>query len=37
MSPFNVGRADLDPLGAGGGGMLFNPFAAGPNRPNLPR
>lgn len=22
----DIGRGDLDPLGRGGGGMLFNPF-----------
>lgn len=30
-NPFNVGRADLDPLARGGGGMIFNPFQ--PHRP----
>ncbi|XP_055325227.1 proteasome inhibitor PI31 subunit-like [Sitodiplosis mosellana] len=34
----DIGRGDLDPLGRGGGGMLFNPPFNNPNQPNiLPR
>lgn len=34
----DIGRGDLDPLGRGGGGMLFNPPFNNPNPPNiLPR
>lgn len=33
-----IGRGDLDPLGRGGGGMLFNPPFNSPHQPNiLPR
>lgn len=39
----DIGRGDLDPLGRGGGGMLFNPpfnnpniFPRGPDRNPLP-
>jgi len=28
-SPFSVGRGDLDPFGAGMGGMLFDPMRGG--------
>lgn len=31
----NIGRGDLDPLGRGGGGMLFNPPGM-PFRPEIP-
>lgn len=29
--PLRVGRSDLDPLGRGGGGMIFNPFGGRPS------
>lgn len=32
----DIGRGDLDPLGRGGGGMLFNPPGM-PFRPGMPR
>ena len=31
-NPWDIGRGDLDPLGRGGGGMIFNPpFRPGAN------
>lgn len=32
----DIGRGDLDPLGRGGGGMIFNPFNNNPEAA-LPR
>ncbi|XP_058798288.1 proteasome inhibitor PI31 subunit [Phymastichus coffea] len=36
MSPFGIGRDDLNPFGTGQGGMIFNPFSGPRPRPAYP-